>query len=116
MLVFMLSEIHCAFCFYFVFSLCREILRYDKNEEMSLQLQHTNNSNSLKVDVHVLPELVRILEQGLWRHIYSPSEDIGVCCSRIYLIRAALSNSTALYTLYYCFHTVATNLHPALSW
>ena len=33
------------------FSLCRVVLQQNVNGEVSLQLQHTNNSNSLKFDV-----------------------------------------------------------------
>ena len=52
--------------------------------KVSLQLQHTNNSNSLKLGC--APKLVDILEQGVWGHIYSLSEAIDILLSRIFVV------------------------------
>ena len=72
MLIFMLFRN--ALCFYFAcFPLCRKILyMLNVNEGVSFQLQHANNSNSLKSDC--APELVGTLQQVVCRHIYSPLE------------------------------------------
>ena len=53
------------------------------NWKVSLQLQHTNNSDSLKLGY--APELVGILEQEVWGHIYSPSEAIDILLSSIFV-------------------------------
>ena len=45
------------------------------NEEVSLQLQHTSNSNSLKLGC--APELVGILEQGAQENQYDDTECSG---------------------------------------
>ena len=55
-------------------------------KKCSLQLQHTINSNSLKMGC--APELVDIilLEQGVWEHIYSLSEAIDIFVSSIFAV------------------------------
>ena len=61
------------------------------NEEVSLQLQRTNNNNSLKR----APDLVGILEQGVCGHICSPLEAIGqaigIICMQIIMYKMRVS-------------------------
>ena len=55
---------------------------------MSLQLQHTNNSKSLKLGCAL--ELIYILEQGAWGHICTPFEaiesSIDILLSSIFVV------------------------------
>ena len=89
-MLFDISPIFCLLCLFLcfldmhyafilcVFSLCREVLHmieYCKWKSVT----STANSNSLKLGC--APDLVDILEQVVWGHIYRPSKAIDILLS-----------------------------------
>ena len=52
--------------------------------EVSIQLQHTKISNSLKLEC--APEFVGILEQGIWGKMYSLLETVDILLPNIFAV------------------------------